>query len=275
MKKYTVLMSVYIKDNPEWVEASINSMLNQTVKPDEILILKDGKLNDDLEETLKKFKSYKDIKIVGFEINRGLGPVLADGVRLAKNELIARMDADDISERDRCEIQLKKFEEDSNIDIIGGAVSEFIGNDIKNVVSNRNMPENNIDIYKYAHKRNPFAHPTVMFKKESVLKAGNYRECELCEDYDLWCRMLINNCKGYNVPKTLVNMRVNEDFYKRRGGIKYLNKMLKFKYSLYKIKFYSLMDLIISISVHIVVALIPSKIRVIIYNRFLRKGNKQ
>lgn len=272
MEKYTVLMSVYYKDNPKWLEESINSMINQTIKPDEILLLQDGPLTKELEDKIKKIKKNKMIRVIPFEKNRGLGPVLEDGVKLAKNNLIARMDSDDISEKNRCELQLKKFAENENLAIVGGAVSEFLDDDINNIVSMKNMPEKNKDIHKYAHKRNPFAHPTVMFKKDKVLEAGNYKKCDFFEDYDLWSRMIEKKFECYNIQKKLVNMRVSRDFYDRRGGIQYLKKILKFKYTLYKErKFYSLKEFIISAGGHSIVCLMPRKIRYNIYTNFLRK----
>ena len=271
--KITVLMGVYYKDNPLWLEQSIESIINQTLPPDEYIILEDGKLTEELENVLHKYEGKNGIKIVRFEENRGLGPVLADGVCMASNGLIARMDADDVSDRGRFALQVKAFEDNPKLSIVGGAVREFLGEDINYVISNRNMPETNEDIYKYAHKRNPFAHPTVMFKKEAILKAGNYRKCELFEDYDLWVRVIKdkeNEC--YNVPQVLVNMRVNDDFYKRRGGLKYIKNIIKFKYRLYKEEhFYSFFDFVFSAFGHAIVALVPSKLKRFIYMKFLRK----
>ncbi len=274
--KFTVLMGVYCKDNPLWLEESINSIINQTVPPDEFLIFEDGKLTENLENTLLKYEGKNNIKIVRFEENRGLGPVLEDGVNMASNSLIARMDADDISVSNRFEKQLKAFSKDTQLCVVGGAVKEFTGDSTENVISYRNMPETNDEIYKYAHKRNPFAHPTVMFKKDVVLKAGNYRKCELFEDYDLWIRIIKDtNNKCYNIPETLVFMRVNSNFYKRRGGLSYIKKIVKFKYRLYKEEhFYSFFDFLYSAIGHSVIALAPSKIKYIVYTRFLRKNSK-
>ncbi len=132
--KYTVLMGVYYKDNPEWLKQSIESILNQTVPPDEYLIMEDGELTDELEQVILEYEKKDIIKIVRFKENRGLGPVLADGVKMATNNLIARMDADDISLSDRCEAQLNAFSNDEELCIVGGAVKEFYENDINDVI---------------------------------------------------------------------------------------------------------------------------------------------
>ena len=267
--KYTFLMSVYYKDNPEWLEESINSMLDQTVQPDEVLILKDGKLTKELEEVLNKYKENQIIKVIGFEKNRGLGPVLADGVKLAKNELIARMDSDDICDKERCEKQLKRFQENEKIDIVGGIVTEFV-NSIENIVSIKGVPENDFQIYKYAKIRNPFNHPTVMYKKQKVIEAGNYQDNFRYEDYDLWIRMLMKGMKGYNIQENLVYMRVGDNFYNRRGGMKYLKTILKFRKEQYNRGFYNRREYIKSIIPHIIVSLIPNSIRKIVYIKVLR-----
>lgn len=268
--KYTFLMSVYYKDEPKWLEESINSMLEQTVLPDEILILKDGKLPKELEEVLEKYKNNKIIKIIGFEKNRGLGPVLADGVKLAKNELIARMDSDDISDKQRCEKQLEKFNQDNELDIVGGNVIEFIDS-IDNVISIKIVPKDNLQIYQYSKKRNPFNHPTVMYKKKKVIEAGNYKDNLRYEDYDLWIRMLMKGMKGYNIQENLVYMRVGDDFYNRRGGIKYLKTILHFRKKQYERGFYTKSEYIKSIIPHIIISIIPNNIRKIVYKKMLRK----
>ena len=271
--KFTVLMGVYHKDNPSWFKQSIESVINQSTPPDEFIILEDGKLTDELENVVLSYEGKNNIRIIRFDENRGLGPVLADGVNLATNDLIARMDADDICAEGRFKKQLEVFGNNSNLCIVGGAVTEFTGDSIDNVISARTMPETNEEIYGYAHKRNPFAHPTVMFKKETILKAGNYRKCELFEDYDLWVRVLKNNNECYNIPQTLVYMRVNESFYKRRGGIKYIKKIIKFKYRLYKEEhFYSFPQFLFGAIGHAIVALVPSGIKKTIYLKYLRKN---
>lgn len=270
--EFSVLMSVYKKEKAQYLQEAIESVLNQTIKPNEVLILKDGLLTKELDETIQLFENKYPglIKTISFDNNRGLGKTLKDGVELAKYDIIARMDSDDIAEKDRFELQINEFKNNPELDVVGGCVTEFIDKK-ENVVSYRKMPENNEEIYKYAHRRNPFAHPTIMFKKNKVIEAGNYRHCYLCEDYDLWIRMIRNGAKCYNLQKKLVNMRISEDFYKRRGGIKYFNSISKFKIRQYREGFYSFKDLIISCGSHLVICIIPNFIRKKVYMKFLRK----
>lgn len=273
--EYSVLMSVYYKENPEFLKESIESMLNQTIKPSEFVLVEDGPLPDELEQIILRYtnKYPKLFNIIKLEKNMGLGPALKIGVENCHNEYIARMDSDDISIPIRIEKELRQFEENRDLDIVGCNVGEFIDN-IDNVISYRNLPESNEEIYKLSRKRNPFAHPSVILRKQSVIEAGNYREYYLCEDYDLWNRMISNGAQCYNIQEHLVFMRINKDFYKRRGGLKYLKSILKFKIEQYKRGYYSLKDLIISGGSHIIVCLLPNFIRKWIYLKLLRSKDK-
>lgn len=275
LNDYSVLMSVYYKEKTEWLRQSIESMLNQTKCTNDFVIVKDGKLTEKLDEIISEYcKKYPDIfHVIELKENVGLGPALAIGLKECKNELVARMDSDDISVKQRCEKQINKFIEDPTIDIIGSSIAEFVG-DTNNVQAYRILPETNEKIRKYARRRNPFGHPSVMFKKSKVLEAGNYRSYYLCEDYDMWIRMIEKNAKCYNFQEILVYMRIGEDFYKRRGGIKYLKSILKFKKEQYKKGFYSRKDYIISSGTHIVICLMPNKIRDIFYKKVLRRRRK-
>lgn len=272
LPSYSVLMSVYFKEKKDWLIQSIESMLNQTVLTDDFVLVKDGKLTDELNETISEYcEKYPDIfHIIELEKNVGLGPALAIGVKACKNELIARMDSDDISIKERCEKQLKKFQEDPELDLIGSSIAEFIDT-TNNVQAYRVLPESDEEIKKFIKRRNPFGHPSVMFKKSKLLEAGNYRSYYLCEDYDMWIRMVEKDAKCYNFKDILVFMRINEDFYKRRGGIKYLKSILKFKREQYKNGFFSKKDYIISGGTHIIICLMSNVIRETFYKKVLRR----
>lgn len=273
IKNYSVLMSVYKKENAKWFEEAIESMINQTIRTNDFVIVKDGPLTQELEDVIKKYdEKYPQIfNIIDLKENVGLGLALKTGIEKCKNEYIARMDSDDFSIPERCEKQLKKFEEEPELDIIGSSIAEFI-DDIKNVQAYRILPETNEEIQKFARRRNPFGHPSVMFKKSKVMEAGNYRSYYLCEDYDMWTRMIEKNAICYNFKEILVYMRISEDFYKRRGGIKYLKSILKFKKEQYDKGFYSKKDFIISSFAHIIMCLLPNKLRDFLYRKILRKN---
>lgn len=270
--KYSVLMSVYYKEKAEWLDLSIKSMMNQTVLCDEFVLVEDGKLTEELDKVIEKYvKEYpKLFKIVKIKKNGGLGPALERGINECKNEYIARMDSDDYSLPNRIERQFDIFFSDSELGLVGTNVEEFEG-EIDNVNCHVVLPESNDDIVKFSKRRCPFRHPTLLYKKEEVLKAGNYREFYLCEDYDLYVRMITSGCKCYNIQEPLVFMRIGEDFYKRRGGWKYMKTILKFKNEQLKNGYFSLPDYLKSTIPHIIVCLMPNSLRDWVYRNLLRK----
>lgn len=271
--KYTVLMSVYYKEKPEYLSLSIESMLNQTVKPDEFIIVKDGPLTTELDEVINNFVTAypKTFNIIVYETNLGLGPALAKGIENSKNELIARMDSDDYVVSTRCERQLEKFREDPKLGMVGSYEAEFV-DDIDNVISIHRVPSENDEIERFMHRRCSVLHPTVMYKKSAVLKSGNYQSVLLYEDYDLFARMVLEyHIKSYNIPEPLYYIRTSEDFFKRRGGIKYAKTVLKFKWGQYRKGYMSLMDFCISGLGQAFVCVLPNSLRKIFYMKFLRK----
>lgn len=204
----------------------------------------------------------------------GLGPALAIGIEKCKNEWIARMDSDDYSCPDRIEKEFEIINKNINLGLVGTNVKEFEEN-IDNVICEVILPQKNEDIYKFSKTRCPFRHPSLLYKKSEVLKAGNYREFYLCEDYDLYVRMLRSGCECYNIQEPLVYMRIGKDFYKRRGGIKYMNTIIKFKNEQLRIGYFSLGDYLKSTIPHIIVCLMPNFLRDYVYRNFLRKKTKE
>lgn len=276
MEKYSVLMSVYYKEKPEWLKYSIESMLNQTIAPSDFVIVEDGKLTQELEKVITDYeRKFPELfNIIRLEKNSGLGIALSIGIVECKYEYVARMDSDDYSYPSRIEEQLKILQEDKELGLVGTNVNEFIDN-IDNAISYVKLPETQEQIYKFSKTRCPFRHPTLLYKKSEVINAGNYHDFYLCEDYDLYIRLLKNNCKCYNIQKPLVCMRINKDFYKRRGGIKYLKTMIRFKNKQLREGYFSLGNYIKSVSAHIIVCLMPNFMREIIYIKFLRKKGEK
>lgn len=218
MEKYSVLMSLYKKEKPEYLRLAIDSMLNQTVKPDEIVLVEDGPLTDELYAVLDEYGDK--LTRVRNEKNLGLGLALNVGLRACRNELVARMDTDDISKPERCEEQLQYFEQHPETDIVGGDIAEFIG-DESNIVGKRVVPQSNEEIREYMKKRCALNHVSVMYKKSSVQTAGGYQDWFWNEDYYLWIRMWLNGAVFGNTGTVLVNVRTGKEMYQRRGGKKY------------------------------------------------------
>ncbi len=270
--KYSVLMSVYYKENPSWFDNSISCMFNQTIEPSEFVLVEDGKLTPELNIVVEKYKNlYPDVmKIIKIEKNGGLGPALKLGVENCSHEYIARMDSDDYCEPSRIEKELNVFLDNPSLGMVGTNVIEFIDT-VDNVVSKVILPENQQEIINFSKKRNPFRHPSIMYKKSAVLSAGNYREYYLFEDFDMWVRMLRNGCECYNIQDFLTFMRISDDFYRRRGGLKYLKSIYKFKKEQYKVGYVSYFGFLKAFIPHAIVCLLPNMLRDVIYRKLLRK----
>lgn len=268
---YTCLMSIYDKEDPLYLKASLRSILEQTVPPEEILIVKDGRLPDYLEDVLEEYcANYPGVfTIVGYENNQGLWYALKYGVTRCRNQLIMRMDVDDWSSPMRAEKELAVFVNDPSIDCVGTLVVEFQG-DIGNEKSYVELPETDCEIEQFGKRRCPFRHPTLMFKKSAVLKAGNYQEMPFFEDYDLYFRMRMTGSNFYNIQERLVYVRVGEDFFYRRGSFSYMKHMLHFKANCLLKGHVNLLDFIATTSPHVVVSLMPNKLRTFVYTKFLR-----
>ena len=225
MEKFYVLMSLYIKEKAEYFKLCMESVLGQTALPDEIVIVKDGPVSEEVDVALEDYvsKNRNLFKIVALTENKGLGLALSEGIQHCSNELVARMDTDDIAVPERFEQQLKMFESNPELDICGGQILEFEENE-DNIVAERKVPLSHGEIIEYQKKRSAFNHMTVMFKKSKVLEAGNYKHCPLMEDDMLWVDMINAGAKCANLSENLCKVRTNRDMIARRGGLKYYKK---------------------------------------------------
>lgn len=223
MKQFSIITSVYENDKPEFVRVALDSMLvNQSIKPSEIVLVQDGPVPGELSNLLSEYETkYPEVmNIIRLEKNGGLGNALKLGTETAKYELVARMDSDDICLPNRFEKQLEYLGKHPEVDIVGGQMTEFIG-EPDNIVGRRVVPTDNEAIYEFMKSRCALNHVTVMFRKEAVLRVGNYQDWFWNEDYYLWVRMMADGCKFGNVEDVLVNVRSGADQYARRGGRKY------------------------------------------------------
>lgn len=269
--KFSVLMSVYKKENPQYLRESLESILHQTQLPDEIVIVEDGPLTSALYEMLAVYaEKYPMIRRVPFPVNRGLGLALRDGIIACSYEWIARMDTDDISKPDRFEKQVNFLKSHPDIAMLGTAIEEF-STDENHPDSITILPQNNDEILRFAKKRNPFRHVTMMYKKSAVLDSGNYRHMLWFEDYDLFVRMLYHGYKGANLPDVLVSVRADADMFARRGGWQYFRQDVRFQKILLKLGFIKKWEFVENVIIRGIVRMIPNKLRIWIYQVFLRK----
>jgi len=272
MEKYSVLMSLYVKEKPEYLRMSIDSMINQTVPPDEIVIVKDGTLTCELENVLEEFicNNPNLLQIIISEDNIGLGLALNLGLSHCKNELVARMDTDDISLPDRCEKQLEAFNSDNELVIVGTMVDEFYSTP-EEVISSRIVPTNHDEIYKFAKRRSAFNHPTVMYKKSKVLDCQGYSNLRRNQDVDLFGRMLFAGCKAENIGESLLYFRSNDDLAKRRKSWmntkSYIDTIKRF----WKMGYSSLGDYLMILVAQTGMYFMPVKLQHWIYQKFLRR----
>lgn len=269
--QYSVLMSVYAKEQPEFLVASIESILNQTVKTNNFVIVCDGPLTDDLEKVLDIYKKREPeiFCVVRLKKNMGLGIALNKGLELCINDLVARMDSDDISVPSRMELQLNCFSREKDLAICGGYIAEFKENP-EEIVSIRKVPCSNEEISRWAKKRNPLNHMTVMFKKNYVLSAGGYQKMDLAEDYYLWVRMLLNHDKMRNLESILVKARIGNGMYQRRGGKEYARNMIALQRRFYELGFINKLEYFTNLAMRIVNSVLPNRIREKTYSMFLR-----
>ena len=263
MEKYSVLMSVYYKEKPEYLDLSIKSILCQTIKPDEFIIVEDGPLTNELNEVINRYLNQNTgiFNIIKLKKNGGLGHALNVGIR---------MDSDDISLPERCEKQLEAFKADPELSIVGTQIDEFIDNP-DNVVSSRIVPTDNDGIIRFARRRSPFNHPTVMYRKSDLLRLKGYQTSGRKEDLDLFIRMVNNGCKAINLNEALLLYRSNEDNLKRRKTWRNCSEYIQIMFGFYRKGYCGLIDLLYVTFGQLALFITPTGITKIINKKFLRK----
>lgn len=269
---YSVLMSAYIEENPEHLQESINSMINQTLPPAQIVLVKDGPLTTELDETINHYidENKELFTIVSLEENIGLGKALDEGLKYCENELVARMDADDISLPERCEKQVQCFTDDGRLSIVGTMIDEFYDNP-DNIISSRNVPAEHNNIVKFMKRRSPFNHPSVMFKKSEVLRCGGYGKFRKKQDLDLFSRMMNSGCKAKNINESLLLFRSNEDNFKRRRSWSYCKSYIDVQIAIWKRGHCTIVDLLYVTFGQILLYISPMWLMKWLSNTFLRR----
>lgn len=268
---YSVLMPFWYKEKPEYLKASIESMAKQTIPPSEFVLVRDHEIPPELIKVVQESTASIPVKYVdAYELfGQGLGAILAKGVEQCSYELIARMDSDDISFPDRCEKQLTIFNANPELAIVGGTIAEFTDS-IDKIISYRVLPSDNKNIIKFSKLRCPFNHPTVMYRKEVVLKTGNYRSLSRCEDYDLWYRILYAGWEGYNIESPVLYYRGGLSMIKRRDKL-YINQYILLKKQMKEAGFINYIEYKVSISTQQFSYYLPYFIQKSIYKYLLRK----
>ena len=226
---FSLIICIYAKETPAYLAQCLESILAQTVMPDEMVIVKDGPLTDELDAIIDAANFPNEKKIIQLPQNMTQGPARAIGIENAKHCWVAIMDSDDICRPDRFEKQLAMIEQNPDLGLIGGQIAEFT-DEPKNADATRAVPQTHDEIAEFTKKRNPFNQMTVMFRRDLAQKAGNYRYFPWFEDYDLWTRMIKTGTICANHPDILVDARTGSGMFARRRGTNYIRhewRMLK------------------------------------------------
>ena len=270
--KFSVLMSVYHKENPTFLRNAIESVsIKQTIKPNEIVLIQDGPLTDELYQVINYFKSELPyFKTYSMEKNSGLGKALEYCVMKCTYDWIARMDSDDISIPDRFEKQVEYLEQHENIDVLGSNITEF-GENPEDVVSIKRMPNTHADIRAMLRRRTPICHVTAFIRKEKLLAAGGYQDLPYVEDYYLWARMFVNSSQFASVDESLVLVRVGNGMLARRGNKQQILSWKILNDYMYKNGLVSYLDVIINKFLIRMFLYMPVRMKEVLYKKVLRK----
>lgn len=269
--EFSVCMSVYENDNPQDFYGAVMSIYQQTCPPEEIVLVIDGPVPDEMLETINRLKAETCImNVIPLEKNMGHAIARQTGLEAASNNLCAVMDADDVSVPNRFEKQLQAFEEHPEVSVVGGLINEFI-HDTDSIVGTRNVPETDSDIKQYLKSRCPMNLVTVMLKKNDILQVGGYKDWYCEEDYYLWIRLALAGYKFYNIQENLVNVRVGDEMYQRRGGKKYFQSEARLQKYMHEHRLISWPRCVYNILIRWTVQVVmPNKLRGWVFRKFAR-----
>ncbi len=267
MSSFTVLMPTFNRpDLCLLFDKAVDSCLNNSIKPDEIIVVVDGPVSDEFKLKIKNYESRSFINVIWLPKNVGLTKALNEGLKAVKTKYVFRADGDDINRPYRFSTQLEMLE--SGLKLVGGAIIE---RDIDgNQLAVKRCPSDHDEITCYGMRRNPFNHMTVAFDYKAVMSVGGYPDVYLLEDWGLWVLLLESGVVAGNSQKILVDATADINMYKRRGGI----KMILSEYSMQKFlikhlkkrPFYAFYDFILKSSI----LAAPASLRGFIYQKYLR-----
>lgn len=263
---FSVLLSLYIQTDPEYLNEALSSIWNaQTLRPSQIVLVKDGPLTPQLNSIIGDWARLLSERFVIVELskNLGLASALNQGLKYCEFELVARMDPDDIATPDRFKLQIEFMSLHPEVSVLSGAVEEW-SDDMISLLSTKLLPLHHAELVRFARYRNPMSHPAVVFKKSAVLSVGGYSTKIFPEDYLLWGLLMSNGFIHANLPNVLVRMRTDESFAKRRGRV-FLRGQLDAFNIFRKINFFSWTQYFASSLVIIVVRLAPQSFRALLY----------
>ncbi len=266
-RDFTVLLPIYQRsDLIENFEKVLESIYQNTIKPNELIVLIDGAVSNDFKEKIKREEAKYKYKILWSD-KIGLAKILNKGIKKVKATWIARMDGDDICAPDRFEKSIDLINQ--GFDLFGGQIIEKEKN-TKNFVLKR-VPVKSEDIKKMLKYRNPFNHMTVFYKTELAKKIGGYPDLYLKEDYGFWCKMIGCGAKVANMPYVVVEAKTGNNFFMRRGGLKYIQSEFYLQKIMLEQKLTNLFFATIIFILKSIIYILPLFIKKFIYKTILRK----
>ena len=267
---FSVLMSVYYKENSSYLRESLSSVFSQSLQPSEVVLVEDGPLTKDLDTVVEEFATkHPNLKIIFLPVNSGLGTALNEGLKHCSYEIVARMDSDDVCKPDRFEKQIGYMHRHPEIDVCSAWIDEF-QTDVDNIISTKRLPETDKEIFEYGKRRCPINHPVSVFRKSAVFAAGGYLHYPLFEDYYLWARMLVRGAKFYNFQESLLWFRTTPSMFQRRGGWNYAITEIRLQFLFVGIGYIGFGRFLKNVIIRFSVRIMPNSIRTFIYNLFLR-----
>ena len=266
-KHYSVLIPVYKNDNLEAFKLAVQSILDhQILKPSQVVISIDGPLPKSLKDYVLQLEKQSIFTCVWSSVNNGLAIALNRGLEQCRYDIVARMDSDDVAHPTRFEKQLKLI---GSNDLISSDLAEF-SESIDKVESYRKAMTKDLISQKY-WLRNPCNHPSVMFRKSSVLRAGGYIHMPFFEDWYLWIRMIAQGARCDNINEPLVYFRSDSRQLNRRRGVTYLKHEIHFVKELTRQKYISSIQLYTRVAISIIFRLLPMRVFKFITKVLLRK----
>lgn len=275
MLSYSVLMSIYRGANPDWFRQAVDSMLCQTVPTDDFVIVCDGALTPELENILAALDAVHPglFRFVRLKKNVGIGAAANEGLKYCKNDLVAKMDGDDIALPRRCQLQLERFSANPGLTILGGQIAEF-ENSPEEPFAIRAVPLTNDAIRKFSRRRQAFNNMTVMYRRRDVMAVGGYRNLRRSEDYDLYLRLLMAGCQGENLEDVLVFARVNQSARSRRASWQTFRGCVRSRWYALRCGFSSFWDFLVCLAGAFVIFVCPGRFQQFLYRHFLRRPTR-
>lgn len=272
-KLFSVLLPLHAGEKPQSLQRALKSLAEQTLLPTEVVLAKHGHLPVCLEEVIDSYRDELKIQDVTEDVGSGVGKLMQKGLERCRYNLVVRMDSDDISRRDRFQLQFDYLSIHPEVHVLGGWISEFETDETR-VSGYRIVPLAHNELVHFSLRRNPMNHVTVIFQKPAVLAAGGYQDLRGLVDYWLWARMMANGARFANIPEYLVHVRKGEEFGRRRGGFWYLKSELQLQLWLRRIGFINSGLFARNVLLRGGIRLVPSPLRHAVYQRYFRDRPK-